>query len=234
VPFAKERPESDSLSEEGGPTSRVVLECLRCDFPAISHWPDNLLSTPHVGELAAANSKLEAKLGRSGRQSLEAQLDNNYQLLHQQQYRVAKGFDNLTTDLSDARYLPGYLCSVTSTWLRAREVVPKSVYMSYAQYDAQSLGCGQLISTKGWDVLHNLALMELALKLFMGGGGKDPECLDDFECALSTSRTALHLVAHWNMSLTAIEGYLMATRFGFQAFKAQKEHVCSLCAFVDT
>jgi len=77
--------------------------------------------------------------------------------------------------------------------------------------------------------------MELAIKLFTGGSGKDPEGLDDFKAALSAARMGLHLVAHWNMNLTAIEGYLMATRFGFQSFKGQKEHVGSLCtAFVDS
>jgi len=76
-PFGRPPPAGGPNIAGAGAPSREVLECLRRDFPAISHWPNNLLSTPHVGELAAANSKLEAKLGRSGRQTLEAQLDNN-------------------------------------------------------------------------------------------------------------------------------------------------------------
>jgi len=196
-PFGKPPPAGGPSFTGAGAPSREVLECLRRDFPAINHWPDNLLSTPHVGELAAANSELEAKLGRSGRQTLEAQLDNNYQLLHQQLYRVAEGVDNLTTDRNDTRYLPGYLCGVTSMWLRGREVMPKLGYVPYAQYDAQSLGYGRLISTKGWAFLHNPASMELAIKLFTGSCSKDPEGLEDFRAALSAVRTGLHLVAHW-------------------------------------
>ena len=70
------------------------LAYLQKDFPAISHWPDDMLRAHPVGELARAHAELESKLGRGGQPSLEAQLDNNYQKLGSTITAVAAGSDN--------------------------------------------------------------------------------------------------------------------------------------------
>ena len=88
-------------------SSAADLAFLRRDFPAISHWPDEMLRAHPIGELARAHAELETKLGRGGRPSLESQLDNNYQKLGSATTAVTAGPDNQLDQLHPARFLPG-------------------------------------------------------------------------------------------------------------------------------
>ena len=131
------------------------VEYLRKDFPAISHWPEEILRNQPVGDLAKANTELEYKMGRCGRPTLEAQLDNNFQQLLLTSSQVPAGPDNQISTLHQARFLPGMLCSTTDAWLRARDLTPKGGLIPYGQYDTQNLGFSRNMTAKGWAALHN-------------------------------------------------------------------------------
>ena len=90
TPILHIQPASNSLTHP-----QADLEFLRKDFPAISHWPDEMLRAHPIGELVRAHAELETKLGRGGRPSLETQLDNNYQKLRSIPTTVPAGVDNL-------------------------------------------------------------------------------------------------------------------------------------------
>ena len=226
-------------------SSAADLAFLRRDFPAISHWPDEMLRAHPIGELARAHAELETKLGRGGRPSLESQLDNNYQKLGTTTTTVTAGPDNQLDQLHPARFLPGALATTTDLWLKARDNLPKDGLVPYGQYDAHNLGLGRNISSKAWAALHNPGSLNLSIKLFQPSScftrnsdakrdGDNFDSLEDFKTALRAAGTAQQLVTPWNFSVAAIEGFLHTTSFGYKFFKSQKEHVTQLTAFVDS
>ena len=233
TPILHIQPASKSLTYP-----QADLEFLRKDFPAISHWPDEMLRAHPIGELARAHAELETKLGRGGRPSLETQLDNNYQKLGSIPTTVPAGVDNSLDQLHPARFLPGALSTTTDLWLKARDVLPKDGLVPYGQYDAHSLGLGRNISSKAWAALHNPGSLNLSIKLFQpstcftknSDSRRDSDAFD----SLDDFKTAQQLVTPWNFSVAAIEGFLHTTSFGFKFFKSQKEHVTQLTAFVDS
>lgn len=220
------------------------VDCLRKDFPAISHWPEEMLRSQPVGDLAKANAELEYKMGRSGRPSLEAQLDNNFQQLLRASSQVPAGPDNQITVLHPARFMPGMLCATTDAWLQAREVTPKAGLVPYGQYDVQNLGFSRQMSAKGWAAIHNPGHGNLSIKLFSSAASRaasertqrESDCfsdLEEFKTALRAASLAQSLATPWNFSIAAIEGFLHTTKYGFKFFKNQREHVRQLTAFVD-
>ena len=220
------------------------VDCLRKDFPAISHWPEEMLRSQPVGDLAKANAELEYKMGRAGRPTLEVQLDNNYQQLLHTKTRVAAGEDNQISILHEARFLPGMLCSATDAWLRGRDTMPKGGLVPFAQYDVQNLGFSRNMSAKGWAALHNPGHGHLSVKMFATAAGRaasdrdrreeEPfSDLESFKTALRAASLAQTLVTPWNFSISAIEGFLHSTKYGFKFFRNQRDHLKHLTAFVD-
>jgi len=208
----------------------VDVEGLRKDFPAISHWSEEMLRSQPVGELAKANAELEYKLGRSGRPTLEMQLDNNFQQVLHTSTIVEAGEDNQLTILHRGRFLPGMLCPPTDAWLKGRDFTPKNGFVPYGQYDVQSLGFNRNLSAKGWAAIHNPGHGRLSIKLFATAASRagiekdrredEPFAdLEEFKTALRAASLAQSLVMPWNHSITAIEGFLHSTKYGFKYFR---------------
>ena len=209
----------------GSEARPLDVECIRRDFPAISHWSEEMLRSQPVGDLAKANAELEYKLGRSGRPTLEMQLDNNFQQLLSSTSTVKTGEDNQINILHPARFLPGMLCAATDAWLQARDVTPKSGLIPYGQYDVQNLGFSRNLSAKAWAAVHNPGHGNLSIKLFATAASqaassreqKEAEPfgdLEDFKTALRAASLAQTMVMPWNFSIAAIEGFLHSTKYG--------------------
>jgi len=114
----------------------------------------------------------------------------------------------------------------------------------YGQYDVQSLGFSRNISAKAWAAVHNPGHGRLSIKMFAAASSRagldkdrrDDEpfsSLEDFKTALRAACLAVNLAMPWNHSVTAIEGFLHSTKYGFKYFHNARDHIRQLTAFVD-
>jgi hypothetical protein len=142
---------------------------------------------------------------------------------------VDMGLDDRTTNLHDGRFLPGANCSAAKLWLAARARIPLHGAPPLGNYDMAGVGLGGFVSSRGWVELANPASTKLSLKLFninncarRPSGKKhdeDEQSLQDitelgeFQLALRTLRTAASFVMPWNHSFTALENFIINSKF---------------------
>jgi hypothetical protein len=142
---------------------------------------------------------------------------------------VDMGLDDRTTILHDGRFLPGANCSAAKLWLAARNRIPLHGAPPLGNYDMAAVGLGGFVSPRGWVELANPASTRLSLRQFninnctrKASGLKENDNdtnlpdfseIGEFQLALRTLRTAAAFIMPWNFSFTAIENFLINTRF---------------------
>ena len=139
--------------------------------------------------------------------------------------RVQAGLDDRCTILHEARFMPGMACPTARQYQLARKYLGLNGADPLGNYDMGSLGLGGQTTSKGWVDIANPSSTRIRVKSFSinncgqkssGSLGKDSkedrEFLEvaEFTVALRTIRTAMHLVHPWNLSLVALENYLLA------------------------
>ena len=140
---------------------------------------------------------------------------------------IGPGLDDRCSMLHDARFLPGAVCSTVKLWLAARQVLGLTGADPLGNYDMASLGLGGQTTSKGWVELANPSSTKVSLRAFninncgqksSGSSSKDSqedmEFLEiaEFTVALRTIRVAMHLVNPWNMSIVALENFLLDSK----------------------
>jgi hypothetical protein len=142
---------------------------------------------------------------------------------------VDMGLDDRTNVLHDGRFLPGANCSAVKLWLAARERTPLHGAPPLGNYDMACVGLGGFVSSRGWVELANPASTRLSLKHFNinscarrvsskksdseDSGLQEITELGEFQLALRTLRTAAAFVMPWNFSFTALENFIINSRY---------------------
>ena len=142
---------------------------------------------------------------------------------------VDMGLDDRTSTLHDGRFLPGANCSAVKLWLAARNRIPLHGAPPLGNYDMASVGLGGFVSSRGWVELANPASTRLSIRHFNinscsrktlhnkenegDSSLSDFSELGEFQLALRTMRSAASFVMPWNMAFTALENFLINTKY---------------------
>jgi hypothetical protein len=142
---------------------------------------------------------------------------------------VDMGLDDRTSILHNGRFLPGANCSTAKLWLAARNRTPLHGAPPLGNYDMAAVGLGGFVSPRGWVELANPASTRLSLRQFninncarKTSSSKESDNdtnlpdfseIGEFQLALRTLRTAAAFIMPWNFSFTALENFLINTRF---------------------
>ncbi len=139
-------------------------------------------------------------------------------------------------------------CSAAKLWLKAREVIGLNGAPPLGNYDMAAVGMGGFVTVKGWVELANHLSTKLSLKLFSlnNCSSKVTTCkagtedtlpdfvkLGEFQLALRTLRNAATFVSPWNLSFTAIENFLVNSKFCAEDVSGLDKPAVILTQFVD-
>jgi hypothetical protein len=203
------------------------VAALRSKFPFLKDFSDNFIRSnkpDSLMKLETANMKLkEAERTKDADDKLAHNRSNIGTIC------VDMGLDDRTTILHDGRFLPGANCSAAKLWLAARNRIPLHGAPPLGNYDMAAVGLGGFVSPRGWVELANPASTRLSLRQFninnctrKTSGSKENDNdnntpdfseIGEFQLALRTLRTAAAFIMPWNFSFTAIENFLINTRY---------------------
>jgi hypothetical protein len=175
-------------------------------------------------------------------------LAENRRSLTSQPKNILFGTDDRCSILHEGRFLPGACCSTSKLWLRARELQGLSGAEPLGNYDMGSLGLGGCTTSRGWIELANPGSSRLSVKYFsLNNCGqkvagiksedtkedKDFAEIGEFSTALRTMRTAMGLVHPWNHSITALENFLLNSKFCNDDIGGLEKQASILTRFTD-
>jgi hypothetical protein len=162
---------------------------------------------------------------------------------------VRAGQDDRWARLHDARFLAGAGCSATKLWLTAREVLGLNGHPPISTYDMQAVGLAGFVTAWGWCEIANPSSPKLSVRMFninncaarasSSKSRQDDEDLIDFAevgefiVALRAMRSAMAYVMPWNMSVAALEGFLINTRFCKDELGGLEKQASILTSFMD-
>jgi hypothetical protein len=236
------RPQQQKTLEEGDITA------LRSKFDFLKDFSDSFIRNTPAGELVKIETA-SIKINDSERaRDAEDRLSANKMKLLSSTQEISAARDNRWSILHPARFLPGAGCSATRLWLAAREAVGHSGHPPLGCYDMSSVGLGGYVTSRGWCEIANPASSRISLKLFningcgsrtLPGSSKhtedypEIEDLGELKLALRALRVAMAFVHPWNMSINAIEGFMLATNFCQADTGAAVNRPKTLSQFVD-
>jgi hypothetical protein len=203
------------------------LAALRAKFPFLKEFSDGFIRSNKpdcIMRMETANMKLK---------EAERAKDADDRLAHNRSnigvISVDMGLDDRTNVLHDGRFLPGANCSAVKLWLAARARTPLHGAPPLGNYDMACVGLGGFVSSRGWVELANPASTRLSLKHFNinscarrvsskksdseDSGLQEITELGEFQLALRTLRTAAAFVMPWNFSFTALENFIINSRY---------------------
>jgi hypothetical protein len=222
-------PTFDPATPQSYVVSNSDLAALRAKFPFLKDFSDDFIRAnkpESLIKLETANVKLkEAERSKDA----DDRLAHNRANIGTICVDMGMGIDDRTTHLHDGRFLPGANCSASKLWLAARERIPLHGAPPLGNYDMAAVGLGGFVSPRGWVELANPASTKLSLKLFninscsrkisrkseddVDSELKDFSEVGEFQLALRTMRTAASFIMPWNFSFTALENFLINSRF---------------------
>jgi hypothetical protein len=203
------------------------LAALRAKFPFLKDFSDGFIKANKpdlLMKLETANMKLkEAERTKDADDKLAHNRSNIGTIC------VNIGLDDRTSILHDGRFLPGANCSAAKLWLVARNRIPLHGAPLLGNYDMAAVGLAGFVSPRGWVELTNPTSTRLSLRQFninncarkaSSSKNEDNESnlpdfseLGEFQLALRTMRTAASFIMPWNLSFTALENFLINTRY---------------------
>jgi hypothetical protein len=191
------------------------IRALKQKFSFLSDYTDTFIchATPEcLVKLESTNLKMkEAEKG----QDVDERLAQNRMAASAHPKEIGPGLDDSCAILQKACFLPGAVCSTVKLWLATRQVLGLAGGDPLANYDM------------GWLELANPSSTKMSIKAFSinncgikasGSIGKDTkedlEFLEvaEFTVALRNIRCAMHLIHPWNMSIVALENFLLDSR----------------------
>jgi hypothetical protein len=224
------------------------IRALKQKFSFLSDYTDTFIrhATPEcLVKLESTNLKMrEAEKGRD----VDERLAQNRMAASSHPKEIGPGLDDRCAILHEARFLPGAVCSIVKLWLAARQVLGLAGGDPLANYDMASIGLGGQTTSKGWLELANPSSTKMSIKAFSinncgikasGSSGKDTkedlEFLEvaEFTVALRNIRCAMHLVHPWNMSIVALENFLLDSRMCNNDIGGLEKQAAILTRFCD-
>ncbi len=230
---------STSMKEED-------LAHLKRRFPFLEGFTDHFLRTnplDRLVKLESAQRKIKV-LERS--KDADDRLTSNKMNMEEMYVEVKSGRDNRCTILHDARFLCGSSSSAGNIWLAARKSIGLNSYPPVNDYDMEAVGMAGVVTAKGWIEIHNPASSRISIRQFninncgqkQGGSSQDSQDseiadLGELKLALRAMRTAMSLVMPWNLSIAALEGFLIQTNFCANDLSAVEKRAQILVQFCD-
>ena len=248
-------PAFSNFSQTQQSTSSTSIQYFRNMMPFLAHVPDDFLISQPIDALFRLSR--EEKLAESNKaaKSLDIKLHENLKKASDNPI-FRDGYDNRTSFLHPARFLPGAGVPVQQLWLEARKYWGQEGKDAIASYDLEALGCSGCITARGWDILHKPGSPELSLKLFTvanvghstsgaktvsvsGEDGftihdswKEVEDMAEFRRALDNLLIAAQLALPWNFSFLVLKGFLKSNDFMESDLSGYKKAIV-LSGFVD-
>lgn len=164
-------------------------------------------------------------------------------------YPISAGKDNRLTEIDPARFLPGLACLASKTWLESRSHISTKGHQAVSTYDMASVGLAGYVTNRGWVEIHNPGSSCMSLKMFSINNCGASSCkksdelngeefsdileLGEFKCALRALREAMHQVHPWNLSISAVEGFLLQSNFCSADLDGLDKKASILTSFVD-
>lgn len=161
---------------------------------------------------------------------------------------IPAGQDDRHSTLHVGRFLPGACCPNAKLWKAARSYQGLSGAEPLGNYDMGSLGVGGQTTAKGWVDIHNPSSTKLTIRSFninncgvKASGSSRRDCDEDqefleiaeFTTALRTMRTAMQLVHPWNLSLVALENFLLNNKMCHDDIGGLDKQAAILTRFTD-
>jgi hypothetical protein len=251
---AEARPRSSPTQPEEAGTrpsqlSDADIDTLRARFPILAE-----LSTGFIRGLSATELLSLERASFKQRESeklkdAEEKLAANRVNLGLSCTEVRAGQDDRWARLHDARFLAGAGCSATKLWITAREVLGLNGHPPISTYDMQAVGLAGFVTARGWCEIANPSSPKLSVRMFninncaarasSSKSRQDDEDLIDFAevgefiVALRAMRSAMAFVMPWNMSVAALEGFLINTRFCKDELGGLEKQASILTSFTD-
>jgi hypothetical protein len=229
--------------------SDADIDTLRSRFPILAE-----LSTGFIRGLSATELLLLERASFKQRESeklkdAEDKLASNRVNLGLSCTEVRAGQDDCWARLHDARFLAGAGCSATKLWLTAREVLGLNGHPPISTYDMQAVGLAGFVTARGWCEITNPSSPKLSVRMFninncaarasSSKSRQDDDDLIDFAevgefiVALRAMRSAMAFLMPWNMSVAALEGFLINTRFCKDELGGLEKQASILISFTD-
>jgi hypothetical protein len=247
------RPAAPHAVEESGLRSSHLsdadIKTLRGRFPILAE-----LSTGFIRGLSATELLSLERASFKQRESekfkdAEEKLASNRVNLGLHCTEIKAGQDDRWSRLHDARFLAGAGCSATKLWLTAREQIGLNGHPPISTYDMQAVGLAGFVTARGWCEIANPSSPKISVRMFninncaaraSSSRAKqgDDELVDfaevgEFVVALRAMRSAMAFVMPWNMSIAALEGFLINTRFCKDELTGLEKQASILTSFTD-
>jgi hypothetical protein len=247
------RPAAPRAVEESGLRSTHLsdadIETLRGRFPILAE-----LSTGFIRGLSATELLSLERASFKQRESekfkdAEEKLASNRVNLGLHCTEIKAGQDDRWSRLHDARFLAGAGCSATKLWLTAREQIGLNGHPPISTYDMQAVGLAGFVMARGWCEIANPSSPKISVRMFNINNcaarasssrtkQDDDELVDfaevgEFVVALRAMRSAMAFVMPWNMSIAALEGFLINTRFCKDELSGLERQASILTSFTD-
>jgi len=231
---------------------------MRRRLPSLASCEDSfLLGTPldtllKMEEQAVLRRRLEKAL------PFEDKLSSNQDSLFSAETPVEAGVDNRSSKVHPARFLGGVARSGPDMWLMARSHIGREGHPPISNYDMACVGLTGHVSARGWMEIHNPGSKSLQLKLFslsnaankasaakrfaindeddcleVGESMRDIQEFGEFKEAIRALREAMVVVMPTNRSISAIEGFLVASNYCQEDLGAYGNGAAILTKFVD-
>jgi hypothetical protein len=242
-------PQPEEAGMRPSQLSDADIDTLRARFPILAE-----LSTGFIRGLSATELLSLERASFKQRESeklkdAEDKLAANRVNLGLSCTEVRAGQDDRWARLHDARFLAGAGCSATKLWITAREVLGLNGHPPISTYDMQAVGLAGFVTARGWCEIANPSSPKLSVRMFninncaarasSSKSRQDDEDLIDFAevgefiVALRAMRSAMAFVMPWNMSIAALEGFLINTRFCKDELGGLEKQASILTSFTD-
>ena len=228
---------------------------IRQMVPFLAHLTDSYLLAQPIDALYRLNREEKQAEAAKTTKGLEIKLYQNFKNAADNPIFM-DGYDNRSSYLHPARFLPGAGVTLQQQWLEARKLWGQDGKDAIANYDLESLGCSGCVTARGWEILHKPGSPELSLKLFsisnvghsstgsrtVSLAGEDgitiheswKELTDMVELkrALRNLILAARLSMPWNFSFEVLHGFLQAKGFMEEELNGVKKATI-LSGFID-
>jgi hypothetical protein len=224
------------------------LAAMRAKFPFLAEFSDGFIrSTKPDCILKMETATLKIRETERKREA-DDKLASNRASLGSNPVLIGEGLDDRWTNLHKGRFLAGAGCSAAKLWLTARSHIGLNGSPPLGNYDMNAVGLGGFVSAKGWVELANPASTKISLKMFSlkgcshsaaknseGNEENIPDLMEvgELQLALRTLRTAASFVAPWNMSFTALENFLINSKFCREDLQGVDKPAALLSQFID-
>jgi hypothetical protein len=205
--------------------TKAQVEEYKRDISFLADKSDDFIRSHSVTELIRLDDKLGGGKGK-GHRKLTERMARNLEKIKRIPMKVEAGFDNRSTILHKARFLPGATGLETEVWTEARDVLGLTGIEPVSKYDFTGTGLVGKINSSLVARLHIPGEKDISIKMFSnaaidaarGSSTRDFESYHDLRIGLATLRLATHQIFWLDFSVERLDYFLNSVKFGENAF----------------